>query len=171
MRVLVLAAAAVLLVVMQGSWVYRLGLPLDLPLLLTLATAWWQGRAAGTATGFWCGALVGAMTGTSLLFACLYGLVGWSAATLLRVHPHRGLLRAIVLGAGAALSFQGLECLIWLVVQHAYRIDPGLVLAQLLWNGLAMGLLVWSSQPHRRRMRAGRSRAWTADWQPVVYGA
>ena len=162
MRSLLLAGLALLVVVVQGTWLARLGLPLDAPLLLTLATAWWGGRSAATAMGFWVGALVGAMTGTSIAFAALYGLIGWSAATLVR---KRGTWRALLLGAGAALCFQGLESLMWTVAQHPPQIDPGALLALLLWNGVAMALLVKVGT----KLGVGRSEPWK-DWRPLAYG-
>jgi hypothetical protein len=168
MRRLLLPLLALLVVVAQGTWVARLELPLDMPLLLTLLVAWWWGRSAATALGFWIGALVGAMTGTSIAFASLYALVGWSAATLLRMHPHRGVLRAGLLGAGAAVSFQGLESLVWRVARHPATMDSGMVLAQLLWNGVAFALLVWFGSK-LGLSGAGRSETWK-DWRPLAYG-
>lgn len=162
MRSILLAGLALLVVIAQGTWLTRLGLPLDAPLLLTLATAWWGGRSAATAMGFWCGALVGAMTGTSIAFAALYALVGWSAATLVR---KRRLGLAFLLGAGATLCFQGLESLMWSLAQHPPQIDPGALLAQVLWNGLALVLLVWSG----KKLGVGRSEPWK-DWRPLAYG-
>jgi hypothetical protein len=166
MRIVVLALLSVILVLLQGIWLDPLGLPLNAPLLLTLACAWWGSRARATAAGFWNGALVGAMTGTSVAFASLYAMVGWSAATVLKTHPQRGILRASLLGASSALSFLGLENLIWILAQHPPRVEPGSLLAQLLWNGLGMGLLVGLG----RFLRARRNR-WTADLHPVAYGA
>ncbi len=164
MKLLALAVAAILAIVLQGTFLRPLGLPLDLALLVTLATAWWRGRTSATVLGLWCGALVGAMSGTSLAFAGLYGLLGWCSATLLRMHSQRGPVRAALLAAAAAASFQGLENLLWVVAQHRLRVEPGLLLAGMLWNGLCMGLLVWLSQPRRMQRRM----AWTGDWQ--LYG-
>lgn len=168
MKSLALALLAVLVVVLQGTWLQSLDLPLNAALLLILATAWWGGRVRATALGFWTGSLVGAMTGTSVAFALLYGLMGWTAGTLLRLHVHRGVPRAALLGASFALSLQGLENLIWIVAQHPPRIDPGFLLAQLLWNGLGMAVLVWLTRS--LKLRAERSNSWTADWKPVAYG-
>lgn len=168
MRRLLLPLVALLVVVVQGTWVARLELPLDTPLLFTLLMAWWGGRNAATALGFWTGALVGAMTGTSIAFASLYAVMGWSAATLLRMHPHRGLLRAGLLGAGAALSFQGLESLVWRAARHPAPMDSGMVLAQLLWNGAALAALVWFISK-LGLFGAGRSDTWK-DWRPLAYG-
>lgn len=147
-------AGAVLLVVLQSTWLY--GVRLDLALLLVLLSAWRGGVRRGTALGLWCGALLGTLTGELLLVACLYGTLGWTAGTLLKSWSQRGLLAAFGLGAISAASLQGLG---WLLGRLAP--EGTVMLPIMLWHGVALSLLVLLTG--RLERKEGREE-WTADW-------
>lgn len=147
---------AVLLVVLQSTWLYGAapgGVTLDLALLLVLLSAWQGGVRRGTALGLWCGALLGSLTGDLLLFATLYGTLGWAAATLFK---RRGLATAVGVGAVSAAWLQGLGWLLGRLTPAAATLPWSM-----LWHGLALGLLVHTA---RRCRRKEGGVEWTPDW-------
>lgn len=176
-KLFVAAVLAVVAVVLQGTLLHQAapgGVTLDLALLLTLFSAWRYGAVFGIALGLWCGALVGAAAGMSVAMAMLYAFTGWTTGLLARLHPNRGAIRAAVIGAGMAVSQQGLESLVMRIAQVPTWTEPASVFWTLVWHGLGLGLMVaissadlrgWMRNRRLRRLESGgRGTPWTADW-------
>jgi hypothetical protein len=168
MKILLLALAAVAVVVMQGTLLYRApggDVAIDLCLLLVMAVAWQDGPQVGCLVGLWVGALLGASLGElAAPTALLYGLAGWTSGQLATLSPHRSLWAAACLGATMAVCMSGLQALgvvaLGLQRQLPVGCDPETLPWSLVGDGVGLAIVValWASLSPEKGSGLARQR-------------